>query len=420
MTFTSPLTLTFVCMLIAMLIMIFVIISLLASKIKVKNGEASHYWTLGSLLSGTSLLFFYLQPEIRGALISMLVFGAYLLGHLLHWRGLQIFFSLPKSRYLWQLAGLTMLAFYAALDHENDYQLRMAAQLVVSMVVWSLCLWKWIEIRPKPFQFVTYLGLFGLSLMIVDVLTVLMTNYLYADISMANVGSREKIVVKEISGLIGLLIYMMVLIYCYFERYVEQMNYAAVHDDMTGLFNRRAILERGQREIEVSRRSNKPLAIALVDVDNFKKINDRYGHAVGDLVLKQLADVLQKTCRSVDLIGRYGGEEFCLILPGNHHGNIDAVADRIVKAIREHDYRPLPSVTISIGISVLSPVDQKQTWRSLVKQADRELYKVKQSGRDNYSTAAPDTSKEEEWQLKDNENFSSKQSKLDASFFRSV
>lgn len=387
MTFKSPLMLIFVCMLIAMMVMMVIVIALLSSTVKVKNGAATHCWTLGSLLSGSALVAFYLEPETHGVWISMLVFGAYLLGHVLHLRGLQIFFSLPRSTNLWLLAGCAMLFLYLALDHANDYQTRLDAKLLVSIIVWSWCLWKWIGIHSRPFKFKTYLGLFGLTLMIADAMGALVMTHIDMNRLGVIIIRAEKMIEDEIGELIGLLLYTASLIYCYFERYANQINYAAIHDEMTGLLNRRAILEGGQREIELSRRSHSPLAIALVDVDHFKQINDRYGHATGDLVLKELADVLQKTCRSVDLVGRFGGEEFCLILPGNHHDNVDAFAERLFSAIREHDYRPLPGVTISMGIAVLSPVDQNKTWQTLIKQADRELYKVKQNGRNNYSTA---------------------------------
>lgn len=157
----------------------------------------------------------------------------------------------------------------------------------------------------------------------------------------------------------------------------------ALTDSLTGLYNRRGIYQIGQRELERCQRYNRPLSILMIDLDHFKQLNDQYGHIVGDEVLTVASARLQEAVRRIDVVGRYGGEEFLVLLPECGLEFARGVAERIRQAVAG---QPLAStagplnVTVSIGVS--SGVKTPLELESLIQRADQALYRAKQAGRD--------------------------------------
>lgn len=156
-------------------------------------------------------------------------------------------------------------------------------------------------------------------------------------------------------------------------------------DYLTGLLNRRAFLERLERELNRCQREASPMGIIIMDIDHFKKVNDNYGHQAGDLVLQELSTTLVTLCRVYDFIGRYGGEEFIVCLPGADKWNTYQIAERM-RSIVENKNTFLPgkgspvSVTASFGIASLEPGQRKNADR-LINEADEALYRAKDQGR---------------------------------------
>ncbi|GIV90572.1 MAG: hypothetical protein KatS3mg055_3090 [Chloroflexus sp.] len=149
-------------------------------------------------------------------------------------------------------------------------------------------------------------------------------------------------------------------------------------DMLTGLFNRRRCEQLLQANIEHSRRYHQPLTICLWDIDHFKQVNDTYGHEVGDQVLHQIARLAQSSIRSTDLIGRWGGEEFCLILPNTHLSEAEARVDRLRHLIKTQVRVGQQPVTASFG---LVEYDTTDNLASLIRRADEALYAAKAAGR---------------------------------------
>jgi diguanylate cyclase (GGDEF)-like protein len=168
-----------------------------------------------------------------------------------------------------------------------------------------------------------------------------------------------------------------------FARLLEKLEHLARTDELTGLNNRREFLERGKTEFERARRNGHVLSAIILDVDRFKEINDRYGHLVGDAVLSEVAERCSSELRSIDLLGRIGGEEFAALLPEVDLDIAVRIAGRIRRALNETPIRAGRediSVTVTLGVGTMSP--RMTDLAMLLEQADAALYAGKAAGRD--------------------------------------
>lgn len=167
------------------------------------------------------------------------------------------------------------------------------------------------------------------------------------------------------------------------HRKKEQMQLLSRTDGLTNLFNRAYWELRAKEEIARARRNYTPLALVLLDVDHFKRVNDTYGHAVGDLVLQQLSRLLQKNLRETELLGRYGGEEFVVILPGASKQEAYKTAERLREAVDQLAFGDPEAQTLhcSISLGVAAFSDGLGDFSSWLKAADKALYQAKHQGR---------------------------------------
>jgi diguanylate cyclase len=158
-------------------------------------------------------------------------------------------------------------------------------------------------------------------------------------------------------------------------------------DDLTGSFNRRCIMRFLDEEIERANRSTTPCSVALIDLDWFKLINDTYGHPTGDEVLKTFAITVFANIRGVDRLGRYGGEEFLLVLPDTPHDAASRLLDRLRTIVADLDwsaFSPGMRVTVSAGVATLNPNEAPD---GFLARADGALYKAKAQGRNRIASA---------------------------------
>ncbi len=156
---------------------------------------------------------------------------------------------------------------------------------------------------------------------------------------------------------------------------------SAVSDNMTKLYNHQYIISRLQEEIYSTRKFSTKLSLILFDIDHFKKINDEYGHQAGDTVITEIAKLLKEEVRFHDICGRYGGEEFCIILPNTSVSEATNVAERLRKEIETKKFfvnNKTISVTCSFGVAELTPEDTLETF---IARTDKMLYNAKNSGR---------------------------------------
>ena len=169
--------------------------------------------------------------------------------------------------------------------------------------------------------------------------------------------------------------------------YAEILKHATL-DALTGFYNRRQLEERIKQEVSGAKRKNKPLCAIMTDIDFFKQVNDTYGHAIGDIVLKTVSMVIKSQLRDYDIAGRYGGEEFTILLPYTNINDAKMVAERlrasiakktidISKVVPDSPHKNI-NVTISLGVHQLSKDDNEV---DLLQKADEALYRAKGNGR---------------------------------------
>ena len=165
----------------------------------------------------------------------------------------------------------------------------------------------------------------------------------------------------------------------------RMLSEVSSRDTLTGLYNRWFVIEKLDSEINRALRHGSPMSVLMLDIDHFKRVNDTWGHAAGDLVLQGVGKLLRESCRVYDVPGRYGGEEFCIVLPETQLRNTNVVAERIRTRLESTAWEcgsATVGVTASIGIAgieesdgdVLSPA-------ALIDRADRALYRAKNHGR---------------------------------------
>jgi diguanylate cyclase (GGDEF)-like protein len=187
---------------------------------------------------------------------------------------------------------------------------------------------------------------------------------------------NEKTLVKALSELTALALANV--------RLRENLSYQSIRDPLTGLYNRRYLDEYLLKQVSQSERNKNPLAVLMIDIDHFKKINDNFGHDAGDFVLKELSRVLQGDIRTGDLVARYGGEEFIIVFYNTSLGVAKKRAEVIRQAVAamqlKYAAENIGKITISIGVAIYP--DDTKTVADLISCADKALYTAKNSGRD--------------------------------------
>ena len=151
---------------------------------------------------------------------------------------------------------------------------------------------------------------------------------------------------------------------------------------MTGVYTRRYFIERFDEEIKRGALRKSNLAFLMIDADHFKAVNDQHGHLAGDQVLKEISNIIQENVRGIDIVGRFGGEEFCVVLPDTVPAGASVVAERIRKSAEKRVIKAYDStlhITLSIGVAIY-PSDGKQL-EELMDKADWALYRAKSQGR---------------------------------------
>ena len=186
---------------------------------------------------------------------------------------------------------------------------------------------------------------------------------------------------------LGLVLFIVGLVFTFKQiRLAKQMRNLALTDVLTNIPNRRHVIEYGNQMLAICQRKELPVSVVILDIDHFKKINDTYGHAIGDEVIKKVAFIGRNSLRREDSIGRFGGEEFLAILPFTASKDAHDVADRIRLQIQKYDFSSIAkdlNVTVSVGVVTKDGSKNLVTLDQLIQDADEALYDVKQNGRNS-------------------------------------
>ena len=169
------------------------------------------------------------------------------------------------------------------------------------------------------------------------------------------------------------------------DRLQEELNHHATHDPLTGALNRRAFALLAEKQVAQAARTGRPLAVLMMDLDHFKRINDTLGHSGGDATLCRFVAVAGDVLRAEDVLCRFGGEEFVALLELDSTEDLEAATERLRKAVRGSLRGPGGRITISLGAAMLR--EQEKTWHDWFSRADAALYRAKSAGRDSYVIA---------------------------------
>ena len=174
---------------------------------------------------------------------------------------------------------------------------------------------------------------------------------------------------------------------------LQRLHHAVNHDYLTGVLTRRALMEHGQKLLTRLEEEGVPVAVLMLDIDHFKSVNDRYGHAQGDTVLQSFAHLASAAVRPGDLLGRMGGEEFAVVLPRTDRKQALSVGLRLCDLLREHRFEledgSTLQVTLSVGLHAVTAISQMDTLEQLLAKADDALYHAKNNGRDQVHQYGP-------------------------------
>jgi diguanylate cyclase (GGDEF)-like protein len=347
--------------------------------------KTTRYWAMSGLLIALGVVVAVLNNRQPRPMYAMNGIGLIIAGLICQWHGIQTFYRQQVASWTWGI-GIAFIAVYGLCFYfDTSFQYRSALLALMIFILLGMSLHALRRGQgDAPWTFVRGLVQGGVLLLMLSYAMRLGMLTLQITGRLPLTRSTFDIVTSYLAPLVGTVLFTIGLMLLYFERVVEENRHLATHDELSKLLNRRAIVAAGERELALSRRLQRELSVAFIDIDLFKRFNDEFGHDAGDRVIVDVARILEQTCRNIDFVGRYGGEEFLIVLPGASRLDAAIIGERLVKAMREYRFRGAYPVTISVGMATLPREDETCTWDGLMLRADAALYEAKDLGRDRY------------------------------------
>ena len=372
-------------LILAMLMMLLTggVLGLLHQSLSQDVRPSARDWRIGSLLAAAGCVLLAVQDRLPTGLVLPAAHGCVFLALALYLRAVRRFAGLPDSGWVFLPVGLATFGifWFAAITPHYGVRIFIACVgWVVPLVAVSRVLLR----EPAEVRMVsqTVLAAVALAVALTSVVRIIVllptataaTTLLDSSTWLSSI----LLVPLAILPVIGTTVFIAMCS----ERIRRQWEHAASTDHLTKLPNRRMITATGEQRFKAAQRAKGGLAIAMIDIDHFKKINDQYGHEVGDLALKHVADVLQQHCRGVNLVGRLGGEEFAALFEDVSVAAAAAAAERLRHAV---EHTPCEwngarhGMTVSIGVALVKAADS--TFDDALRRADGALYTAKAEGR---------------------------------------
>ena len=356
------------------------------------SSRAARYWLIATLGNGVGLCLMLIPVSGPAMLRVLTACSLAALGAIWLRQGLQVFLKLPRAETRQLALSMALMVFNILVCVPLGWQ---AAGVAVSAgVVAATMLWSVREaFHPLRQEFNPGTAWTAAVMFGVVALCAMLTglSQLRPDWSWPWLQSpldTRQFVLTFVSVTLSILT-SFVLGYIVVMRLVARLEHLSQHDGLTGLLNRRAIEALLDREAQRLERFNQPFSILLIDIDHFKRVNDRLGHPAGDQVLIEVARRLQVEAREVDHVARYGGEEFCVLLPHTEHEGALQAAERLREGVCE---RPITwgnaTVPVTISMGLVCANDPRESLQSLLRRADAALYQAKDGGR-NMVVSAP-------------------------------
>lgn len=346
--------------------------------------KSTRYWALSANLVALGVVLAVLN---RSSQIPILLPATSLIvaGMICQWHGIQVFYRQTPQKWGWGI-GIIFLLLYTSLLILNagipTRSILLSCTLLILFSLSFLAIWQGQGGRSR--SFVQTLVRSAIILLALSQIFRIVVSLLQLFEFLPEERSSLEIIVAYIVPIVGTMLFSTGLLLLYFERTIEENHHLATHDELSKLLNRRAIVAVGEREMALSRRLHRELTVAFIDIDLFKYFNDEFGHAAGDTVIVDISRIFEQTCRTIDVVGRYGGEEFLIILPGAGHLDAALIGERLVNAVRAYRFRGQYPVTVSVGLATLPKDDGDCSWDGLIRRADAALYEAKDLGRDRY------------------------------------
>lgn len=352
---------------------------------------AAMRWQVGVLAMAGGGAVYAFPSQLPMVVLVTLANALLLLGLTLHLRALQHFFGLPRPR--WQLlpgvVGTLGVFWFAAFQPDTS------TRIVVISAAWSVLMGLSISIlrirdrteASRGRQMLRALNLVVLSFMLLRAGYFLAIG-IPANFSISGSGSWMNLLTPMFASVLPVIGTTAFLLMCS-EHIRRQWENAASTDYLTGLANRRTLTEQGRQAFEAARAQGRQVALALFDIDDFKSINDRFGHEVGDLALKHVAAILAAEISAPQTLARTGGEEFVALLGEADGPQAHRAAEQLRLAVQRHPFllRGLRiPLTVSVGIAASQAGDGD--FASLLRRADQAMYAAKSLGRNRVELAA--------------------------------
>lgn len=348
-------------------------------------------WRIGTLLFASGTILLSVQDMMPLGLVLPLANGFLMVGVVLYWRATRRFVGLPDTRWLFAPIPLAVLGIYWFAAQVPDQ----AARVYFATVVWVLGLFAaaWTLRGSPPHQdlrsrkvLASTFAIVGGFMLLRSISFILQPDQYITMLESRNVFNLMAPLVVTVLPVIGTTAF---LVMCS-ERIRNQWQHAAATDYLTELPNRRTITGSGVACFNHASRNGSGLAVAVIDIDHFKQVNDRLGHDAGDVALRHVATALAHHCRGPHMVGRQGGEEFVALLVVSNAVEAQAAAERLRLAVESSplqlNAQTIP-LTISVGVAVYRADDT--SYDSLLRRADHAVYAAKAGGR-NQVAMAPD------------------------------